>query len=175
MLATVGESGLVARGDKGAESGVALVVGGCDALREFARIGACRDGDVFVAAGGDPAVGALARPGARVLVDGVRRVGWQLPARLHRVPLRPDPTGSPRPAVLATPAAAGERLRRVTWTSSYLAFDPAVPDAIEHARNAVAAVDLTIPVEHARRATRRRRSCARSAPGSSPARWSCSC
>ena len=48
--------------------------------------------------------------------------------------------------MLATPAAAGERVRRVTWSSSYLAFDPDVPDAIEHARNAVAAVDLTIPV-----------------------------
>jgi len=30
--------------------------------------------------------------------------------------------------------------------SSYLAFDPAVPDGIEYARNAVAAADLTIPV-----------------------------
>jgi putative ABC transport system ATP-binding protein len=89
------------------------------ALREFARIGACRDGDVFVAADAAPAVGALARPGARVLADGVRQVGWQPPAQLHRVPLRPDPTGSPRPAVLATPAAAGERLRRVTWTARW--------------------------------------------------------
>ena len=53
--------------------------------------------------------------------------------------------------MLATPAAAGERLRRATWSTSYLAFDPGVPDAIEHARNAVAAVDLTIPVEHAGR------------------------
>jgi hypothetical protein len=146
VLATVRESGLVAPGDQGAAAGVSLVVGPCDALREFARVGACRDGHVFVAAGGDPAVGALATPGARVLVDGVRRVGWRLPEELRRAAVRPDPTGSERPAVLATPAAAGERVGRVTWSSSYLAFDPDVPDAIEHARNAVAAVDLTIPV-----------------------------
>jgi hypothetical protein len=146
VLATVRESGLVAQGDERAEAGVALVVGDCGALREFARIPACRDGDVFAAAGGDPAVAGLARPGARLWVDGVRRVAWRLPARLQRAALRTDPTGAPRPGVLATPAAAGERVRRVTWSSSYLAFDPAVPDAIEHARNAVAAVDLTIPV-----------------------------
>jgi hypothetical protein len=142
----VHESGLVAPGDESGESNVAFVAGDCPALREFARIGACRDGDVFVAAGGDRAVGELARPGRRVLVEGTHRVGWRLPDDLHRVAVRLDPTGSERPAVLATPAAAGERVLRETWPSAYLAFDPAVPDAIEHARNAVAAVDLTIPV-----------------------------
>jgi len=145
VLATVHEGGLVRPGHTGGEN-VALVVGDCDDLREFARIGACADGDAFVAAGGNRLVRELARPGARVLVDGERRVGWRLPARLHAADARTDPTGADRPAVLATPAAAGERVLNLTWMSSYLAFDPAVPDGIEYARNAVAAADLTIPV-----------------------------
>ena len=109
-------------------------------------IGACRDGDAFVAAGGDPAVGAWrgrARACSSTACGGSaggsrRRCAGCRCGRTRRA--------RTRPAVLATPAAAGERVRRVTWSSSYVAFDPGVPDAIEHARNAVAAVDLTIPV-----------------------------
>ncbi len=144
VLATVRESSLVPRGG-GSEAGVALVVGGCDALREFARIGACRDGDVFAVVGGDRAVRAVA-PGARVLVEGERRVAWQLPGRLRRAGVRLDPSGFERTGLFATPAAAGGRVVRETWANSYLVFDPGVPDALEHARNAVARVDLTLPV-----------------------------
>ena len=145
VLATVREASFVARGGD-RDAGVALVIGSCDALREFARIGACRDGDVFAAAGGDPAVRAVARPRARVLVEGERRVAWQLPAHLRRAGVRLDPAGFERTGVFATPAAAGERVVRETWANTYLALDPGVPDALEHARNAVAATDLSLPV-----------------------------
>ena len=91
--------------------------------------------------------GAVARPGARVLVDGERRVRWRLPAR---------PAPGARAARSGRARAAGgvrdARPRRAsacvgaTWSNPYLAFDPRVPDAIEHARNAVAAIDPTLPV-----------------------------
>ncbi|HYI17807.1 MAG TPA: FtsX-like permease family protein [Solirubrobacteraceae bacterium] len=145
MLATVHQAGLIGRPGK-SDVSVALAVGDCRSLREFGRIGACRDGDAFVAAGGDAGVRSLVRPGRTVRVDGERRVRWRVPAAIRPVPLRAAPDGLPLPGVLLTPAAAGEAVVGATWSNRYLAFDPRVPDAVEHARNAVAAIDPTLPL-----------------------------
>jgi hypothetical protein len=89
-------------------------VGSCADLREYARIGACRDGDSFVTGGG----------------------GGRSPAAARHVPARSAPDGYFSRGILLTPAAAhGRRLQTV---DAFVDLDRSVPDAIERVRNTMA-------------------------------------
>ncbi|WFE65687.1 ABC transporter permease [Micromonospora sp. WMMD714] len=121
---------------------VEIRVGDCAALAEFARLDRCVDGDTFLVSDpGDPAV----VPTGTVLTgeDGSR---WRVPATARPATARPDPAGWMANAVLVTPGAVGPRTLGPLRSTVYLQLDPAAPDAVEHVRNAVAAIDLTTPV-----------------------------
>ncbi|MGV9691293.1 FtsX-like permease family protein [Streptomyces sp. NPDC003444] len=142
-------------------------VGDCSALREFAALPSCRDGDVFVAlahgaqgAPDDARITAVARPGATVALrdphpreDGPERPAdgppplWRLPAGTKVVDSRPDPTGMYRYGVLVTPSAIDSALLDAPYAQSMIRIDPAVPDAAEHVRNTAAAIDPTVWVK----------------------------
>ncbi|MDR9373047.1 FtsX-like permease family protein, partial [Conexibacter sp. JD483] len=80
--------------------GAALTVAGCDVLRQLARIGRCREGDVFMVDDGSP----LPRPGQRTRIS--NRDRWRIPATAQTVQPRPfADSGFGVGGVLATPAA----------------------------------------------------------------------
>jgi FtsX-like permease family len=97
-------------------STVQVAVGSCASLRELAAIGRCRDGDAFVA--------------------GESVKGWDA----RRVGRRPDPRGSVRLGVFATPAAAAGHRLGEPGATVYLRLARG-DDAVERVRNAGAAID----------------------------------
>lgn len=103
----------------------AVIVGGCMGLREYARLPECKRGDAFLA-------GVRPRD-AR---------GLELPAGLPHVPTRNLPAGYASPAVLATPGSID--LDPVGGGGAagiaHLKFVRGDRDAIERARNVVAAI-----------------------------------
>ncbi|GAA3377292.1 FtsX-like permease family protein [Streptomyces racemochromogenes] len=128
-----------------------LTIGSCQALAEVAELGPCRDGDVFVLAGG-PLEGAPA-PGDRVFAGDVRisadesaRLGgktveWTVPADARTVRPREDPTGALRTGLLATPSAAPKDMGRAQFAQVYVQLDDSVPDALERVRTAAFQAD----------------------------------
>jgi hypothetical protein len=126
-----------------------LTVGDCAALREVARLASCRDGDVFVAQGGDTDedVAKLIRPGRALHAETVDGHGagpdviWTVPSGLKRVQAITGPTGMKASGVLLTPAAMPDRLAATLGGAVYLSLDSSVPDAQEHVRNTAARVD----------------------------------
>lgn len=135
------------------DSSIPLRIGDCAALRELATLPRCADGDVFAAvaeqfadAGGEVLPGA----GQRMKV-GVEQPGpdldWTMPATLRTVPVRTDPAGSQRSALLATPGAIDPAALSGLSATLFLALDPTHPDAIELVRNAAAASGPTTRVQ----------------------------
>ncbi|MFD5325631.1 FtsX-like permease family protein [Streptomyces sp. NPDC127092] len=130
-----------------------IAVGDCASLKEFARLPSCTDGDVFVvlthgADGPDDSwVAETARPGARVaLRDPHTHKGgpvptWRIPESARTVDARPDPMGRTRFGVMATPKAVDAGRLDSPEAEAMIRLDPAVPDAAEHVRNKVAALD----------------------------------
>lgn len=113
-------------------------VGGCDALRQYARIGACSDGDTFVVEGGKN----RPEPGDRLQVArGGDETAWTLPGSTRAVPPSEFTTEMTAPGeaggVLATPGAiSGAGLPHAPIR---VAFDlaPGKPRAMEEVRTAV--------------------------------------
>lgn len=131
-----------------------ITVGDCASLKELARLPSCTDGDVFVAlahgtAGGpdDSWVTETAKPGATVALRDPQRhpVGqvptWRVPASARVVDARLDPMGMMPFGVLATPKAIDAGVLDTPGVNAMIRIDPAVPDAPEYVRNAVAALD----------------------------------
>jgi len=136
-----------------------LRIGDCAALREFAVLDRCADGDVFQTVPSeesgseesgseesgpdspDTAGEDVARPGQRMEIVGAGPapgVAWTVPDRLRVVPYRPDPSGAQSTAVLATPGALDLGRLRALDAEMFLALDPTRPDTIELVRNAAA-------------------------------------
>ena len=131
-----------------------IAVGDCSSLKEFARLPSCTDGDVFVvlahgkdAAPDDAWVARTAKPGARVaLRDPQTHKGgalptWRIPESARTVDARLDPMGQVRFGVMATPKAIDAARLDSPEAGAMIRVDPAVPDAAEHVRNTVAALD----------------------------------
>lgn len=116
---------------------VQVSVGTCAALESVVSVPGCVDGKAYVVrdAGGG---GQAPEPGA-VLWFGspdapeARREQWTVPAVLDQA------QGSRDGLYLTTAAAAGLDLDRLGRHEYQAVLDPAVPDAAEHARNAIAA------------------------------------
>ncbi|GLW07298.1 membrane protein [Microtetraspora sp. NBRC 13810] len=122
-----------------------LRIGECASLAEFARLGRCADGDVFLAhladrdRDRDRAERAAFRPGARLTL-GEHGPRWKLPAAARTVEARPDAAGQLLDAVLVTPRAlAGVELPRLT-ARTFVRLDHG-PDTLDRVRNTVAAID----------------------------------
>ncbi|SEQ61143.1 FtsX-like permease family protein [Streptomyces radiopugnans] len=142
------EAGTDPNGDR---SWTRITVAGCATLEQLARLRSCEEGDVFVAPPTeDGAEEPGARPGARLDLnipvyshekEAYERTGeprpWSVPADAPVVVARPDAMGRYTAGVLATPGALD--LTRVTQAHADVSvkLDPAVPDAVEHIRNAV--------------------------------------
>lgn len=112
---------------------VSILVGDCAALRTELKVARCREGDAFLSAD------STARPGEAITFvefvgrDDVRRGSWTLPAA-QSVP-RPEHRAYDfyvTPSVLAGVAVPP------VDPQFHAILDPAVPDAVEHARNAIA-------------------------------------
>ncbi|WP_330338047.1 FtsX-like permease family protein [Streptomyces sp. NBC_00557] len=135
--------------DKGPANSVDLTVGSCAALRTVADLPSCRDGDAFVAKGGerDSAVDALVRPGRSLHLNTSDPVGrgpdirWTVPHGLKQARAIKGPNGIADSEVLMTPAALSGRMAGVLTGSVYLRLDETVPDVHEYVRNTAARID----------------------------------
>lgn len=129
----------------------AVAIGECEALAMLAELDGCAGGDVFVVAEPDS---RRVDPGQEIQFghedhpDDPRVLQWTVPDRVRLVQPRPGAHtyGAPQAHVLATPGAlagvpvAADRLAVV------LELDPAEPDALEHARNTAASIDIRMRV-----------------------------
>lgn len=129
---------------------IQVTAGSCDALREYAAIGSCADGDAFVITNGPSLKGGtaqpVARPGDALWVgvgvgasderDRAEPTRWTFPAGARPVTSRPDPTGDRRGGLLVTPSVAPKALTDDRWPHVYVQLDPSVPDAMDRARTA---------------------------------------
>ncbi|HEX5595825.1 MAG TPA: FtsX-like permease family protein [Micromonosporaceae bacterium] len=119
---------------------VELGIGDCAALAEFADIGSCVDGDVFVAQAPEgPSLDAFV-PGARLIAGWEENRPWRLPADTRRVPSRPNPDGWQQSAILVTPGAIEVADLGRLRVDFYATTDPSVPDTLEHLRNVAASI-----------------------------------
>jgi hypothetical protein len=141
--------GSVGDGPKNPATELEMAVGSCAQLAEVARLGSCRDGDIFRIVGdqygGDTK--KLIAPGRTLYFDpaydGVssHTAAWKVPSGVKTAAQREDPTGYERGGLLVTsgalPAAATAGLSQKV----YLSLDRSVADADEHARNTAAQLD----------------------------------
>ncbi|MGW4207121.1 FtsX-like permease family protein [Lentzea sp. NPDC004789] len=116
---------------------VQVSVGTCAALNSLVSAPGCVDGKAYVVrdvggGGQAPEPGAVLRFGSPNASDEGRKQ-WTVPAVLDQVP------GSQDGLYLTPAAAAGLDLETFGQHEYQAVLDPAVPDAAEHARNAIAA------------------------------------
>ncbi|WP_405147881.1 ABC transporter permease [Sphaerisporangium sp. NBC_01403] len=119
-----------------------VLIGDCTSLAEFAGLGKCSDGDVFLARTrpGDATPDDAFRPGTRVTV-GAETSPWTLPSGTRTVAARTDPSGSLRDTILATPRAIDWAALSGITSTAFVGLDPDDPDALERLRNTVAEID----------------------------------
>ncbi len=122
-----------------------LTVGDCDTLRELAKVGSCKDGDVFVATEKPGRPPQLARPGMRLFLGdgGSGRKPWTVPQSAPVVDPQDEHTigrglGS---GILATPAAVDINAVPQAYANAVMRLDPSSPDALERVRNTAARID----------------------------------
>ncbi|ANP49195.1 ABC-type lipoprotein release transport system permease subunit [Streptomyces griseochromogenes] len=131
------------------DSTVLVTVGTCDNLREVARLASCRDGDMFLARGGDgdAEVAKLIRPGHRIRIDTSQgrmpgpKAFWTVPGGLKPARAIVGPNGTTDSGVLMTPSAVPARMSHVVGGSVFVKLDDSVKDAHEYVRNTAAAMD----------------------------------
>ncbi|MCW3015917.1 MAG: hypothetical protein JWO02_3009, partial [Solirubrobacterales bacterium] len=119
-----------------------VYVGTCSALSEYARLGRCRDGDVFLPPGYHGK--QVAKAGDRLVMLGgsrQRREQWTVPADARFVRARPDPRGGPVNAVLVTPGALAESRLSSRTIEAFVRLDPTNPDALDQVRNSGVRLD----------------------------------
>ncbi|GIE30509.1 membrane protein [Actinoplanes italicus] len=109
-----------------------LRIGSCPVLQQFARLGECRDGDVFALDG--------AAPGATYTL-GESGSSWTSPATTRVVDSKSDVPASGA-TVLVTPSAISGVAVKPDNTYFYVALDPGAPQAVEHLRNTAVGLDL---------------------------------
>jgi hypothetical protein len=134
---------------RGPNATATVTVGTCASLREVARLTTCRDGDAFLARGGDndADVAKLVRPGRTLHVDTTSGTGrgrdlpWTVPGGLRPARAITNPNGTKDSGVLLTPAAVPDRMSGLLNGAVYLTLDESVPDVQEYVRNTAARID----------------------------------
>ncbi|MFG2053879.1 FtsX-like permease family protein [Micromonospora sp. NPDC048930] len=124
-------------------SPVEVRVGDCAALAEYADLGGCADGDVFLAWRDSPVPGV--GPGTRLGFGG-GAPPWRVPVATRTVPVRDDPAGGRGNGLLVTPGALAYLPPQGASATALVRLDPADPDAVERLRSGVAGIDLTASV-----------------------------
>ncbi|WP_055689946.1 ABC transporter permease [Streptomyces prasinus] len=146
---------------KESENTASLTVADCATLRTVAKLPSCRDGDVFTVSGAqyDTSTPTLSRPGLVLHLEAphpsdpsryAEGITWTVPAGFKEARSIPDPVGEERGGFLLTPGAVTAGMTDGLSGELYLEIDDSVPDAMEHVRNAAAAID---PLTHAFRWT----------------------
>ncbi|MGW3161066.1 ABC transporter permease [Streptomyces sp. NPDC001089] len=136
-------------GDKAEQpsTSTSLTVANCDSLREVAHLRTCEEGDVFLinAQKGTDYTGPAAKPGEHFFVSPsyddtspAHPVHWTVPTHATSVNPRPDPSGTVRSGVLATPTALPHLAAETLRYQTFVTVDSANRDAFEHVRNAAA-------------------------------------
>lgn len=140
------------------ENTAALTVADCATLRTVAKLPSCRDGDVFAVSGAkyDTSTPALSRPGRDLYLEVPdpsapsgygEDITWTVPAGFKEARSIPDPVDNERGGFLLTPGAVTAGMTDTLSGQLYLEIDDSVPYAMEHVRNAAAAIDpLTDPI-----------------------------
>ncbi|MEV7787496.1 FtsX-like permease family protein [Streptomyces sp. NPDC088106] len=131
------------------ERNAELTIGDCATLRKVAKLPSCTDGDVFTVRGGefDTDTASLSRPGQKLYLETsaghmkTKEVVWTVPGTLKQADSIKDPTGTKRGGFLLTEGAMPADLAEAVRGQVYLALDDSVPNAVEHVRNAAAAID----------------------------------
>ncbi|WP_326720898.1 ABC transporter permease [Streptomyces sp. NBC_00243] len=127
-----------------------LTVADCATLRELAKVSSCRDGDVFAAVGAeyDTDTPKMSQPGRTVYLDPSypdsikgKEVALTIPQGIKKAGIRPDPFGSERGGILATPGALTEEAAAALRSEIYLRLDKSVPDVEEYVRNTMAEIN----------------------------------
>jgi len=129
-----------------------VAVGSCAQLRAVAHLTACRNGDVFrITGGADPEATTkteqLARAGRTVYFDPSydempsAPATWKMPAGVKTATHREDPSGYARDGLLITSGALPASAVKGLDQKVFVSLDQSVPDASDHARNTVAAMD----------------------------------
>ncbi|MEV6112034.1 FtsX-like permease family protein [Streptomyces sp. NPDC052109] len=134
---------------RGPDNTMLVTVGTCDTLRQVARLTSCRDGDAFLAKGGDNDDGTakLGRPGRTLHLDTVNGTGrgpdvsWTVPAGLKPARAITGPSGTRDSGILLTPAAVPDRMSRLLNGAVYVTLDESLPDVQEYVRNTAARID----------------------------------
>ncbi|MFJ4708070.1 FtsX-like permease family protein [Streptomyces anulatus] len=133
--------------DEDVQPTTSLTVGTCATLRELARIGACEDGDTFVAhPPGDKDMTAwvdeTARKGKEVEIGYADKLmRWTLPADSPTVQGRKDPMGETHYGIMATTGAIDAGKLPGATITVQIRVDRSVPDVAEYVRNTAAKVD----------------------------------
>ncbi|MER8090690.1 FtsX-like permease family protein [Streptomyces sp. NPDC094048] len=128
-----------------------LTVGDCATVREIARIGSCKEGDVFVVHPRDKETAEwtdrTARKGKPVELNymvgepGEKSKLWTLPADARTVPARPDPMGQEHFGIVATVGAIDPTTLPHAQTNAQIRVDRSVEDVSEYVRNTAAELD----------------------------------
>ncbi|MGK4580095.1 FtsX-like permease family protein [Kitasatospora sp. HPMI-4] len=128
-----------------------LAVGSCEVLQNLGEVGDCRDGDAFSLERGDgqSTEASEFKPGQQVEAGydfdfkmRAARPNWTLPASFRTVaPHEVNPVLGQGSRFLLTPAAAKDLPQLRARITGYVKVDESNPDAYEHLRNSVAAVD----------------------------------
>lgn len=138
-------------GDRAKEPDIYLevAVGSCAELREVARLGSCRDGDIFRIGEGENASDTkkLTTPGGTLYFDPSYEgmpsdpVAWKVPSGVKTAGQHEDPTGYARGGLLFTSGAMPEGVAAGLVQRVFVTLDPSVPDAGDYARNTAARLD----------------------------------
>ncbi|MFD9566574.1 ABC transporter permease [Streptomyces sp. NPDC059994] len=145
---TLGNIGLHTRTpDPDSQQYVEMAVGDCRALREVGELTSCKDGDVFVATGGEYGrEGAAA--GAKLYfspADGGDRketeIAYTVPRDARTVPARTDPMGFKRGGLLATPGAIRKLTKARVYYTTYVTTRPGDALVADRVLNAAWAAD----------------------------------
>ncbi|NGO69639.1 ABC transporter permease [Streptomyces boncukensis] len=122
-------------------------VADCATLRRLARIGSCRDGDVFLPPpqDGDEADEDVVtpKPGTRFTLreSGKGAPEWTVPASAREVRATPRAAAESSAGVLATPGAIDADALELPWLNGWVRMDKGRPEVTERVRSAVFRVD----------------------------------
>ncbi|MER5483683.1 FtsX-like permease family protein [Streptomyces sp. NPDC002812] len=141
------------------DTAISVTTGTCAALKEYAVLPSCKDGDAFIVSGDTTPrgmTGDTAKPGEKLFAGNIfkdnedtvtKPVAWTVPVDARTVQARKGPMGDLLTGLLVTPAAAPKGMGNYQSSRVYVKLDPKVPDAVELARNAVFKADpMSVPM-----------------------------
>ncbi|MCT9089565.1 FtsX-like permease family protein [Streptomyces sp. ASQP_92] len=160
LKATTGVTGTVVLGSleagekaKEPQHFTPVTIGTCTDLSEAATLPSCKDGDAFIATGGDWEPERALAPGAPLFLDPTSsgslakgaEVRWTVPAGTRKVAARPDPVGQRRPGLLVTPGALPHDAKLPLHSTVFVSTAPGDDLAKERVLNLAAKVDPLVP------------------------------